>query len=131
MFAKNSLIIVMQKQGTGVVDQIPDHPQDNNEDDISDDDDQEELSDAGNVKEDSNKYMGSDNGSVCSGNQDDLMVRTNTDTICLNDNLLNLGGHSGKNHTKKSIYDNYPSLPTEVIPISSPFSTKDIISSLK
>ncbi len=102
------------------MDQIPDYPQDNNEDDTSDDEDREEISDAGNFEEDSDKYMGSDNDSVGSGNQDDLMVRTNTDTICLDDNLLNSGGRSSKNRTKKSIYDNYLALPTKVIPINSP-----------
>ncbi len=111
-----------------VVDRIPDHPQDNNEDDTSDDYDQEELSDADNFEEDSYKYMGSDNDSVGSGNQDDLMVMTNTDTICLNDNLLDSGGRFSKNCTKKSNYDNFPSLPTEFIPINWPFSAKDIIS---
>ncbi len=83
-----------------VVDQIPDYPQDNNEDETSDDDDQGELSDAGNFEEDSDKYMGSDNDSASSGDQDDLMVRTNMDTICLDDNLLDSGGRSDKNCTK-------------------------------
>ncbi len=59
------------------------------------------------------------------------MLKTNTDIICLNDNILDSGGHSGKNCTKKSIYDNYMSLPTEVIPINSPFSTEDIIFSFE
>ncbi len=110
-----------------VVHQISDYPQDNNGDDTSDDDDQEELCDAGNFKEDSDKYMGSNNDSVSSGDQDDLMVRTNTDTICIDDSLLDSSGCSGKNCRKKPIYDYFPALPTEVVPINLPFSTKDII----
>ncbi len=113
------------------MDQIPDNPQDNNEDETSDNDDQEELSNAGNFQEDSYKNVDYDNDSVGSGDQDELMLKTNTDTICFNDNILNSGGHAGKNCTKKSIYYNYLSLPTEVIPINSPFSTKDIISSFE
>ncbi len=75
--------------------------------------------------------MDYDNDSVSSEDQDELMLKTNTDTMCLNDNIVNSGGHSGKNCTKKSIYEDYPAIPTEVIPINSPFSTKDIISSFE
>ncbi len=59
------------------------------------------------------------------------MEKTNLDTIYHKDNLINSGGCLQKNHTKKSIYDDYPLLPTEVIPINLPFSTKDIICSFE
>ncbi len=75
--------------------------------------------------------MDYDDDSIGSGDQDELMLKTNTDTICLNDNNLNSGGRSGKNRTKKSIYDDYLSLPTEVISINLPFSTKEIIFSFE
>ena len=71
------------------------------------------------------------NDSVGSEDQDELMLKTNTDTICLNDNFEKTGKRSGKNRTKKSIYEDYPVLPTDVIPINLPFSTKDIISSFE
>ncbi len=41
------------------------------------------------------------------------------------------GKRSGKNCTKKSIYEDYPVFPTDVIPINLPFSMKDIISSFE
>ncbi len=50
---------------------------------------------------------------------------------CLNDNIVDSGRRSGKNHTKKSIYEDYPVIPTEVIPINLPFSTKGIISNFE
>ncbi len=68
--------------------------------------------------------MGSDKESVSSGDQDDLIEKTNLDTIYHKDNLINSGGCLQKNCTKKSIYDDYPALPTEIIPINLPFSTK-------
>ncbi len=57
------------------------------------------------------------------------MVKTNKDTICLDKDLLDSGGHSGNNLTKKSIYVTYPALSTEVVSINLPFSTKDIFCS--
>ena len=75
--------------------------------------------------------MENDNDYVGSEDQDDLMSKTTMDTICLNDNILNYGGRSGKNCTNKSIYEDYLAIPTEVIPINLPFSTKDIISSFE
>ncbi len=75
--------------------------------------------------------MGSDNYSVNSCNQDNLMVKINTDTICPDDILLDSGGHSSKNCTKKSIYDTYQALSTEVVPINLTFSMKDIICSFE
>ncbi len=75
--------------------------------------------------------MGSDNDSINSCDQDYLMVKTNMDTICPNDDILDSGGHFGKNCTKKSIYDTYTALSTEVVPINLPFSTKDIICSFE
>ncbi len=75
--------------------------------------------------------MDSDVDSVNSGDQEDMMLKTTTDKICLNDNIDDSGGRSGKNRTKKSIYEDYTAIPTEVIPINLPFSTKDIISSFE
>ena len=75
--------------------------------------------------------MDSADDSVDSGDQDDFMLKTSTDTICLNANTVDSGGHSSKNHTKKSIYKDYLAIPTEVIPIDLAFSTKDIISSFE
>ena len=118
---------VVHHSDVEIVDHIPDDPQDNDADKSSENEDQDKLNDADNLQESSDKYVDSDHDSVDSGDQDGLMLKTTTDTICLNDNTLNSGGRSGKNCTKKSIYEDYPSLPTEIIPINSPFSTKDII----
>ncbi len=114
-----------------MVDCIPDDPQDNNEDESSDNDDREKLSNSGDSQQDSDKDVDHDSDFVGSEDQDELMLKTNTDTICLNDNILDSGGRSGKNRTKISIYNDYLALPTEVIPINLPFSTKDIISSFQ
>ena len=69
--------------------------------------------------------------SVDSEDQDAFMLKTASDTICLNDNFEKTGKRSGKNRTKKSIYEDYPVLPIDVIPIDLPFSMKDIISSFQ
>ncbi len=107
-----------------VVDQIPDNPEDNDEDETGDDDEQEKLSDSGDIQQDSDEDVDYDHDSISLGDQDELMLKTNLDTILLNDNIINFGGCSGKNPTKKSIYEDYPTLPTEVIPINSPFQQK-------
>ncbi len=114
-----------------VVNQIPNYPQDNNDNDTSDNYDQEKLSDVGNFEENSDNSMGCDKESVGSGDQDNLMENTNLDTIYHEGNLINSGGCLQKNHTKKAIYDDYPALPTEGIPINLPFSMKDIICSFE
>ncbi len=75
--------------------------------------------------------MCSDKESVGSGNKDDLMEKTNLDTIYHKDNFINSVGCSQKNHTKKSIHDDYPALHTEVIPINSCFSMKDMTCSFE
>ncbi len=114
-----------------VVDHIPDDPQDIDKDESSDNDDQDELIDASNLQENSDKEVDFADDSVDSEGQDVFMLKTTIDTNCLNDNIKNSGRCSGKNHTKKTIYEDYPVLPTEVIPINLLFSTKDIISSFK
>ncbi len=95
-----------------VVNFFPDDPQDNDEDESSDDEDQDELNDAGNLQESSDKCVDSDDDSINSEDQDDFMLKTTTDTICLNDNIVDSGRCSGKNRTKKSIYEDYPAIPT-------------------
>ncbi len=85
----------------------------------------------GNLEGKSDNSMGSDKESVGLGNQDNSMEKTNLDKIYHEGNLINSVGCLQKNHTKKSIYDDYPSLHTVVIPINSHFSTKDIISSFE
>ncbi len=109
-----------------VVDRIPDNPQDNDKDESSDDEDQDELIDAGNLRESSDKRVDSDDDSVDSEDQDDFMLKTTMDTNCLNDNIVDSGRRSGKNHTKKSIYEDYLALPTEVIPITCIFLQKTL-----
>ncbi len=114
-----------------VVNQNPDYPQDNNENDAIDSYDKEKLRDVGNFEENLDNSMGSDEESVGSSNEDNLMEKTNFDTIYHKDNLINSVGFLGKNCTKKSIYDDYPALHTEVIPINLPFSMKYIICSFE
>ncbi len=114
-----------------IANRIPDDPQDNYKDESSDDEDQDELIDACNLEENSDKYVDFADDSVNSEDQDAFMLKTMTDTNCLNDNSENFGRHSCKNRTKKSKYEDYPVLPTEVIPINLPFCTKDIISSFE
>ncbi len=113
-----------------VVNQIPDKNQDNNDDDTNDDYDQKKLSNVDNLEGKSDNSMGSDKESVGSGNQDNLMEKTNLDTIHHKDNFINSVGCLQKNHTKKSIYDDYPALHN-VIPINSHFSTKVFICSFE
>ncbi len=64
--------------------------------------------------------------SLGSDDQDGFTLNTATDTICLNDNLEKSGERSAKNRKKKSKYEDYPVLPTDVIPINLPFSTRKI-----
>ncbi len=122
---------VVHHSDVEVVNHIPDNPQDNDEEESSDDEDQGELNDASNFEDNSDKYVDFADDSVDSDDQDDFMLKTATDTICLNDNFEKTGKSSGKYQTKKSIYEDYLVLPTDVIPINLPFSTKDIISSFE
>ncbi len=69
--------------------------------------------------------------SIASEDQDAFMLKTATDTICLNDNFESSGKRSGKNRTNKSKYEDYLVLPNNVIPVNLPFATKDIISSFE
>ncbi len=62
---------VVHHSDVEVVDSIPDDPWDNYKDKSSDDEDQDELNDAGNLQENSDKYVDSDDDSVDSGDQDD------------------------------------------------------------
>ncbi len=114
-----------------VIDRIPDDPQDNDEEESSKDEVQDKLIDAGNLQESSDEYVHSDDDSDDSADQDNFMLKTTTDTICLKDNIVDSGRRSNKNRMKKSIYDEYPALPTEVIPVNLPFCTKDIVSSFE
>ena len=68
---------------------------------------------------------------IASEDQDAFMLKTATDTICLNDTFKKSGDRSSKNHKKKSKYEDYPVLPNNVIPVNLPFATKDIISSFE
>ncbi len=122
---------VVHHSDVEVVNRIPDDSQDNDKDESSDNEDQDELNNAGNLQESSDKCVDSDDDSVDSEDQDDSMLKTTTDTICLNYNIVDSGRRSSKNCTKKSIYEDYPAIPTEVIPINLSFSTKDIISNFE
>ncbi len=59
--------------------------------------DQEKLTDVGNFEENTDNAMGSDKESVCSSNQDDLMEKTNLDTIYHKDDFIYSVGCSQKN----------------------------------
>ncbi len=114
-----------------LVDRIPDDPQENDKEESSKDEDQAELNDANNLEDNSDKYVDFADDSIASEDQDAFMLKTATDTICVNDNFESSGKRSGKNCTNKSKYEDYPVLPNNVIPINLPFATKDVLSSFE
>ncbi len=114
-----------------LVNRIPDNPQDNEEEESSNDEDQAELNHASNLEDNSDKYVDFADDSIASEDQDAFMLKTATDTICVNDNFESSGKRSGKNRTNKSKYEDYPVLPNNVIPVNLPFATKDVLSSFE
>lgn len=92
---------VINHSDVEVVDHIPNNPQDDDKEESSEDEDQDKLIDAGNLQESSDKYVDLDDDSDDSADQDNFMLKTTTDTICLKDNIVNSGRHSNKNRTKK------------------------------
>ncbi len=101
-----------------LVDRIPDNPQDYDKEESSNDEDEAEINDASNLEDNSDKYVDFADDSIDSEDRHAFMLKTATDTICLNDNFEKSGKRSGKNHTKKSIYKDYRVIPTDVIPIN-------------
>ncbi len=61
---------------------------DNDKNESSDDEDQDELNNAGNLQESSDKCVDSDDDSVDSEDQDDFMLKTTTDTILLSETKI-------------------------------------------
>ncbi len=84
-----------------LVDRIPDNPQKNDEEESNEDEDQAELNHESNLKDNSDKYVDFADDSIASDDQDAFMLKTATDTICLNDIFENSGNPSCKNFHKQ------------------------------
>ncbi len=85
-----------------LVDRIPDDPQDHDEEDSSNDEDQSELNDGSNLEDNCDDLVDFADDSLASEDQDPFVLKTATDTICLNDNIEKSGNRSAKNRKKKS-----------------------------
>lgn len=114
-----------------LVDQVPDDPEDDDDDDASLEENQDHPNDAVAFEGVSNQHSGSDNHSVGSDDDDDLMVKNDGNTARLETNLDDSEHISGKNCTKKSPHDSYPSLSVLPVPINLPFTTKDVLSTFE